>query len=216
MIAKLRPAIRHHVIITVYALLQQTAFGNVLAHLDLLVQRVTSHRACQVHVRTTASAPSVEVRLFVHVQADFRVLFVKLILAHRSPDRSWKVTDHVIMVEYVMYLETHLAAPVLLGTLEPHVISHHVPLSRAHTMACAPFLAQHFHAIVRQVTLATPVKPAFVIKSLAILYLLDLTMVLLKNVAIMEIVPLSVTQNMHVPVIKVTLVMIANLGRAML
>lgn len=215
MIAKLRPAIRHHVIITVYALLQQMGFGSVLAHLDLLVQLATSHRACQVHARTMVNVLSVEVHSFVHVQADFRVLFVKLILAHRSPDRSWKVTDHVIMVEYVMYLETHLAAPVLLATLEPHVISHHVLLSRANTMACAPFLAQHFHAIVRQVTLATPVKQAFAIKFLAILYLLDLTMVLLKNVAIMGIVRLSVTQNMHVLVIKVTLVMIANLGRVM-
>lgn len=82
-------------------------------------------------------------------------------------------------------------------------------------MVFALFLDQHFHVIVQQAILEIHAKRASVNKFLEIPFLPDRIMVLLKNVAIMEIVQLSVTQNMPVHVTKVILAMIVNLGHVM-
>jgi len=135
------------------------------------------------------NVPSVAVRLFVHVQADFRVLFVKLIRVRLNPDRSWKVTDHVTMEECAMYLVTHLVAFVLLVIPVLPVTLHRVLLNLASIMVFALLRDQRFHVIVQQDILAIHAKQASVTRFLAIPYLPDHTMGPLKNVAIMEIVP---------------------------
>ena len=205
-----------HAITMVYVRLQQMVFGNVLVHLGSLVQHAISHHACRVHARTMVSAPSMAVRLFVHVQADFRELFVKSIRVHLSQDQSWKVMDHVTMAECAMYLVTHSAALVLPVILVLHVTSLHVLLSHASIMAFALLSDQHFHVIVQLDILEIHARQASATKFLEIPYSPDLIMVLLKNVATMEIAPLSVTRNMLAPVTKDILEMTVNLDHVML
>ena len=205
-----------HAITMVYVLLQQMVFGNVHVHLDSLVHHAISRHACRAHARTMVNAPSVAVRLSVHAQADFLELFVKSIRVRLSQGQSWKVMDRVTMVGCVTYLVTHLAALVLPVILVPHVTSLLVLLNHVNITAFALLSDQHFHVIVQQGILEILAKQASATKFLEIPYLPDLIMVPLRNVAIMEIVLLSVIRNMRVPVTKVTLEMTVNLDHVML
>ena len=124
--------------------------------------------------------------------------------------------DRVTMVGCAVYLVIHSAALVLPVILARHVTSLPVLLNLASIMAFALLSDQHFPAIVQPDILEILVKQASAIKFLEIPYLPDLIMVPLKNVAIMEIVQLSVTPNMRAPVTKDILEMTVNLDHVML
>ena len=124
--------------------------------------------------------------------------------------------DRVTMVGCAVYLVIHSAALVLPVILVRHVTSLPVLLNLASIMAFALLSDQHFHAIVQPDILEIHAKQASAIKFLEIPYLPDLIMVPLKNVAIMEIVQLSVTPNMRAPVTKDILEMTVNLDHVML